>query len=42
MRKWFVQLLVDIGLVRPRDAVEGAGTADPHHRPRGAPPRTPG
>lgn len=29
MRNWLVQLLVDVGLVRPRDEVEGATAAEP-------------
>ncbi|MDQ0302665.1 hypothetical protein J2S75_001693 [Ancylobacter polymorphus] len=35
MRNWLVQLLVDVGLVRPRDEVEGATAAEP--RPAAAP-----
>lgn len=35
MKNWLVQLLVDVGLVRPRDEVEGATASDqppPTHR----------
>lgn len=35
MRNWLVQLLVDVGVVRPRDEVEGATAAEP--RPVAAP-----
>lgn len=42
MRNWFVQLLVDVGLVRPRDAVDGTGAAESPPKPQDAPPRTPG
>jgi len=28
MRNWLVQFLVDVGLVRPRDEVEGASRAE--------------
>jgi hypothetical protein len=29
MRNWLVQLLVDVGLVRPRDEVEGSTAVQP-------------
>lgn len=30
MRNWLVQLLVDVGLVRPRDEVEGSTAVEPN------------
>lgn len=40
MRNWLVQLLVDVGLVRPRDEVEGS-TAVEHKTAPQQPAATP-
>lgn len=46
MRNWLVQLLVDVGLVRPRDEVEGTAAAEPHktapQQPAGTPAKPTG
>lgn len=41
MRNWLVQLLVDVGLVRPRDEVEGATAVEPHKTAPQQPAATP-